>query len=90
MTDKNGFTLLELIVVVAIIVFLIMLVILTFKIIKTLLVAYAEVILLTIFGPLQIALGVVVPGIGFGAWLRRLIASLAVFPLVGALFCLSY
>jgi len=60
------------------------------KIIWMLLKAFVSVILLVIIGPLQIALGIVAPDIGFGTWLRSLISSLSVFPVTAFLISLSY
>jgi len=65
---------------------LIVLLIAAFKILWMLFKAVAGVYLLTIFAPLQIALGSILPGMGFGSWLRSLAANLAVFPITGALF----
>lgn len=76
--------------IIAIIIIFLILLIITFKILISLLRAYVEFILNVFTGPLQIAIGVVVPGAGFGAWLKRVIASLAVFPIAGMLFTLSY
>lgn len=53
---------------------------------KTLATIYITVIL----GPIQIALGTIVPGMGFGAWIKKLIANLAVFPAFGILFYLAF
>lgn len=52
--------------------------------------AYASILLLTILAPFQIAIGVLVPGIGFGAWLRNFVSNLAVFVTTGLLFFLSF
>ncbi len=72
---------------------LVLIAILLFVIVKTLwtlLKAFAYVILLVIFAPLQIALGVVVPGVGFGTWLRSLASNLAVFPVAGLFISLAF
>jgi len=58
-----------------------------FKIIWTLLKAFVNIILLTIFAPFLIALGVVIPSIGFGKWIKDYISNLAVF-VVSAFFIL--
>jgi len=44
------------------------------------------VILLTIFAPFQILIGVLVPSLGFGRWIRSFVANLAVFVVVGMSF----
>lgn len=51
--------------------------------------ALAQVLLGTIFAPFQILLGVVIPGAGFGGWLRSYISNLVVFPITGLLFVLA-
>jgi len=52
--------------------------------------AFASILLLTIFAPFQITIGVLIPGIGFGAWLKSFVANLAVFVTTGLLFFLSF
>lgn len=54
--------------------------------IKTLINVYLSVII----APLQITLGALIPQIGFGQWLKNLIANLLVFPLVGVMFYFAY
>jgi len=76
--------------VLLIIILSILLIFITIRIIWMLFKALAYVLLLTIIGPLQIALGIIIPEGGFGAWARSLAANLAVFPLTGVLFFLSY
>ena len=75
-----------------VLVFIILIVILWMfvKILLGLLRAFATIILLTIFAPLQIALGAVVPDMGFGTWLKSFASNLSVFVVTGALFLLSY
>jgi hypothetical protein len=51
---------------------------------------FATILLLTIAAPFQITLGVVAPGVGFGAWLRTYVSNLAVFPLTSLLITLSF
>jgi hypothetical protein len=60
------------------------------RVLWTLLRAFAYVTLLTVFAPLQIALGVIIPQIGFSVWLKSLASNLAVFPLTGALLSLAF
>ncbi|MBI3397084.1 hypothetical protein HY045_01260 [Candidatus Woesebacteria bacterium] len=62
----------------------------SFKILWLLFKTYAYVILLTIFSPLMIVLGLVIPSFGFSAWLKMLISNLAVFVATGTMFLLSY
>lgn len=59
-----------------------------FKLFLSLLKCYLTIILLIIFAPIQIMIGVI-PGmqIGFGSWLKNLFANIIVFPAV-ALFML--
>jgi hypothetical protein len=51
--------------------------------------AFAFVILLTIFAPLQIALGVLIPNFGFGQWVKSYLSHLSVFVTTGVLGYLS-
>jgi len=61
----------------------------TIKIPWMLIKALVQIFLLVIVAPLQIALGTLIPSLGFGAWLKNLIANLLVFPLAGTLFYLA-
>lgn len=60
------------------------------RILITLIKAFAMILFLTILLPLQVTFGVVVPGLGFGSWLKQFVANLAVFPITGVLFMLSF
>lgn len=60
------------------------------RIVWMLLKTYVNILLLTIFAPLQITLGALVPQMGFGLWLRNLASNLAVFIITGLLFMLSF
>lgn len=60
------------------------------KIMWMLIKTFAQVLLSVVFGPFQIALGVVVPNLGFSSWLKSLAASLAVFPITGILLAMSF
>lgn len=91
------FVFIETIAPIAILVFLIMFVIMFvllifiyFKVGIMLIKTTATILLLVIFAPIQIALGVVAQSIGFGAWLKSMAANLAVFPIVGLMFTLAY
>ncbi len=59
------------------------------KTIWALMKAFANIILLTIFAPLQVALGVIVPNMGPGAWIKSYISHLSVFVVTGVLWFLS-
>jgi hypothetical protein len=59
------------------------------KTIWALLKAFVNIILLTIFAPLQIVAGVIVPNFGFGQWLKSYISNLSVFIVTGALYLFS-
>jgi hypothetical protein len=59
------------------------------KIIWSLVKAFATILLLVIFGPLQIAAGVIIPNFGFTAWLRSLASALGVFVVTGVLLLFS-
>lgn len=69
---------------------IVILIINIFRIFWLLFKTVANIYITVILGPLQIALGTLVPGIGFGAWLKKLLANLAVFPAFGVLFYLSF
>jgi hypothetical protein len=78
---------------IGLIVFVVMLIIIIFLGLKTgwmLIKAFAQVLLLTIVAPFQIAMGTVMPGLGFGSWLKAFVANLAVFPVTGLLLALSF
>lgn len=59
------------------------------KIIWALFKAFANIILLTIFAPLQIVAGAIIPNFGFGQWIRSYVSNLSVFVVTGVLFFLS-
>ncbi|MCW4031536.1 MAG: hypothetical protein NWE80_04140 [Candidatus Bathyarchaeota archaeon] len=87
---SGGFFVLALIIaLVAFVILLIMLIWLLLRTLWTLARAYVNIILLTIFAPFQIAIGVLIPRIGFSAWVRSFISNLAVFVVVGLMFMLS-
>lgn len=78
---------------ISIIAFVVLFVILIFnylKIMWMLIKAFAKFLLTVVFGPFQIALGVVVPGMGFGSWLKSLLSNLAIFPTTGVLLAMSF
>ena len=52
--------------------------------------ALVQVYLSVIVAPIQIALGSMIPQIGFGAWFKNLMANLLTFPIVGTLFYLAF
>lgn len=51
--------------------------------------AFVNILLLTIFAPLQLTLGALVPSIGFGAWIKSYISNLSVFVVTGVLYWFS-
>lgn len=78
---------------VGIVVFVIMMIIVIFIGIKTawmLIKAFAQVLLLTIAAPFQIGFGTIIPGMGFGSWLKSFAANLAIFPVTGLFMALSF
>jgi hypothetical protein len=81
--------LLFLIPLIILIVVVIVAVVMSIKIIWALLKAFVNIILLTIFAPLQIVAGTLVPSFGFGQWVKSYISNLAVFVVTGALYFLS-
>lgn len=76
--------------VIAVIIVIIILFIMMAKTLWALFMAYAKVVLLTIFAPIQILLGIFIPNMGFGSWIRNFVAQLAVFITVGSLFLMSF
>ncbi|KKU10254.1 MAG: hypothetical protein UX13_C0016G0011 [Candidatus Woesebacteria bacterium GW2011_GWB1_45_5] len=82
--------LVQLISMIAFVVLFIVLIIIIFKIIWMLLKAFAQILLLTIFAPIQIALGVVIPSMGIGSWIKSFVSNLAVFPVTGLFLVLSF
>ena len=62
----------------------------TIKIFWLLIKTYVGVLLQIALSPIQILLGTITPFGGFGAWLKGLAGSLAVYPVVGFMFVLSY
>lgn len=60
-----------------------------FKIIFLLAKTFLSVILLTIFAPIMLTLGAVIPGFSFGSWVKSFASKLAVFPAVGVMFIIA-
>lgn len=79
-----------LLIIIGFLVFVIVYIIQAFRIFWMLLKTIASIYLLTIFAPMQIALGVLIPRAGFNAWIRSMFANVMVFPLVGILFFLAF
>jgi hypothetical protein len=52
--------------------------------------AFANILLLTIFAPIQLALGPLVPGLSFGAWLKSYLSNLSVFVVTGVLWVFAW
>lgn len=78
---------------IGLVVFVLMLIVIIFLGLKTILMlikAFAQILLLTIVAPFQIAFGVIIQGSGFGSWLKAFAANLAVFPVTGLLMALSF
>lgn len=61
----------------------------TIKTLWGLLKAFVNILLLTIFAPLQLALGVLIPNFGFNAWIKSYISNLSVFIITGVLYWFS-
>lgn len=76
--------------VLAIIIGFIMVIWNSLKTFWALLKAFVNIVLLTIFAPIQIVLGTFIPNFGFGTWLRNYLAALSVFVVTGALLLFSY
>jgi hypothetical protein len=73
-----------------IIILAIIIMVMMFKIWWMLIKAFANIILLTIFAPLQIMIGTILPNFGFSNWLKSMVTNLSVFVVTGFLFLLSY
>ena len=69
---------------------LILLALMFVKIIWMLLKAFASVMLLTIFAPLYLAAGALVPAFSFGSWVKSFVSHLATFVVTGVLFALAF
>jgi hypothetical protein len=78
--------LLLLIIVVAVIVAIIQ----AIKVLWTLLKAFVSILLLTIFAPVQLTLGILIPNFGLGAWIRSYLSALSTFVVTGLLILFSY
>lgn len=77
------------IIIILVVVLIIVCLWISFKTLWALLKAFANILLSVIFGPIQIVLGVVIPNMGFGAWLKNLLANLSVFVVTGILILFS-
>jgi hypothetical protein len=62
----------------------------TIKIVWSLLKAFVNILLLTIFAPLQIAIGVLIPSFGFSAWIKSFASNLAVFVMTSVLIFFAF
>jgi hypothetical protein len=60
------------------------------KILWALLKAFVNILLLTIFAPLQIVAGTIIPGFGFGQWVKSFASNLAVYITTSLLFLFTY
>lgn len=68
----------------------IMLLFITIKILWMLIKTVVSIYLLVVAGPFYILGGAVSPTMGFGSWAKNLASHLAVYPIAGAMFILSY
>ncbi|KKQ48239.1 MAG: hypothetical protein US68_C0040G0001 [Candidatus Shapirobacteria bacterium GW2011_GWE1_38_10] len=76
--------------IIALVIMIIVVLFTTFKIWWMLIKAFAQILLLTIAAPFQIAFGAIIPSMGFGSWLKSMVANLAVFPITGLFLILSF
>lgn len=72
------------------IILLIILIINIFRILFLMIKTVANIFLYTILAPIMISGGVLFKGMGFGAWLKKMMANILVFPAVGILFWLAF
>lgn len=82
-------TLFMLLILLIALVVLVLLIIHFFRTLFMLIKAFANILLLVIFAPLQLVAGAVVDSLGFNSWLRSFISNLAVFVVTGLLLALS-
>jgi hypothetical protein len=73
-----------------IIIIFIILIWLTIKIFWMLLKTFVNILLLTIFAPLQIVAGILIPSLGFGKWIKSFVTNLLTFIVAGVLILLMY
>lgn len=76
--------------IIILIIAILMLIWSSLKIIWALLKTYVNILLLTIFAPLYIVAGVLVPSLGFSSWIRSYISNLAVFITTSALMFFAF
>lgn len=76
--------------IIALVVILIWIFIALFKITFMMIKTFAILLILTIFSPFYLLLGLVTPAFSFTRWLKTYASKLAVFPTVGILFLLSF
>lgn len=81
---------LALILILVFIILILLFIFVAFRIAFSMVKAFTMILLLTIFAPIQFVAGVVIPGMGFGAWLKNYVSNLAIFPVVGLLFVLAF
>lgn len=66
------------------------LLIIAFRVLWMLIITYVRIILQVMIAPFAILVGSVSPMGGFGSWLRSLAAELAVYPVTGVMFMVSF
>jgi hypothetical protein len=76
--------------ILALLIVVIALMVILFKTWWMLIKAFANIILLTIFAPLQLTIGTLVPNLGFSAWVKSYVSNLAIFVTTGILYFLSF
>ncbi len=74
---------------IALLVLIIIAVVNFFRIVWLLARTFLIIILLTVFAPIQLTLGAIIPGLSFGSWVKSYVSKLAVFVGVGVTFILS-
>jgi hypothetical protein len=60
------------------------------KVLFCLIKAYVNILLLTMFAPLQIVAGVLIPNFSFGSWLKSFVSNLAIFVVASVLVFFSF
>ncbi len=89
----SGGTIAAVLAIIALVLAVIIVIVVAWMMIRTiwmLIKAFANVLLLVIFGPLQMVVGTVIPNFGFGQWLRSLAAALSTFVVTGALILFAF
>jgi hypothetical protein len=76
--------------ILAILALLVLIIIHGARVLFCLIKAYVNILLLTMFAPLQIVAGVLIPNFSFGSWLKSFVSNLAIFVVASVLVFFSF